>query len=64
MENLPIQKNNYDCGIFSLEYAEYRSKDAAVNFTQTNIPIEDQLRTNSAYFREKITQSQLFFLDR
>ncbi|VVC42487.1 Ulp1 protease family, C-terminal catalytic domain [Cinara cedri] len=34
----PIQKNSYDCGVFTCINAEYLSRDAKLDFTQADMP--------------------------
>ncbi|XP_054715978.1 sentrin-specific protease-like [Uloborus diversus] len=36
--NAPIQMNGSDCGMFTLKYAEYITRNASMNFDQANIP--------------------------
>ena len=52
--NLPHQLNCADCGVFALKYAEYASRDAPMDFSQSDM----------SYFRQEIMveilQSQIF----
>ncbi|KAJ3199393.1 SUMO1 sentrin specific peptidase 1 [Entophlyctis luteolus] len=36
-KDIPGQLNGYDCGVFACMYAEYRSRDAAFDFSQKNM---------------------------
>eukprot|EP00058_Branchiostoma_floridae_P025288 XP_002610778.1 hypothetical protein BRAFLDRAFT_126316 [Branchiostoma floridae] len=37
-ENIPKQTNSSDCGVFACQYAECETRDAAITFTQADIP--------------------------
>lgn len=41
----PTQQNGYDCGVFTCATAEFRSRGAALSFTQADMP----------YFRQRIS---------
>jgi len=38
-DDCPQQRNGYDCGIFTCVNAEYLARDAALDFTQDDMPI-------------------------
>ena len=38
VSNLPRQTNNYDCGVFALNYGEYTARNARFTFTQADVP--------------------------
>ena len=38
VQDLPQQKNNYDCGVFALKYADCAARDAEFNFCQNDMP--------------------------
>ncbi|KAG8191804.1 hypothetical protein JTE90_026835 [Oedothorax gibbosus] len=38
VKNLPQQQNGSDCGMFTLKYAEYITRDAPITFNQEHIP--------------------------
>lgn len=37
-KDCPIQKNGFDCGVFTCINAEYLSRDAKLDFTQEDMP--------------------------
>ncbi|CAH0700281.1 unnamed protein product [Spodoptera exigua] len=37
-EDIPQQRNNYDCGIFMCTFVEFSSRNAAYTFTQAHMP--------------------------
>ncbi|XP_057854571.2 ubiquitin-like-specific protease ESD4 [Cryptomeria japonica] len=37
MENIPLQENGSDCGVFMLKYADFHSRGMPPDFTQANI---------------------------
>lgn len=37
--NLPLQRNTWDCGVFACMFAEYLSRDAWPDFTQRDMEI-------------------------
>jgi len=43
-QDIPIQQNSSDCGVFMCQYAEYVSRRVPVNFAQSNM----------AYFRRRM----------
>ncbi|XP_054156831.1 sentrin-specific protease 1-like [Oppia nitens] len=38
VKNIPQQENGSDCGMFSCKYAEYISRNAKINFSQSHMP--------------------------
>ena len=44
VKDIPRQMNGSDCGMFTLKYAEYLSRNASITFTQEDMP----------YFRRRI----------
>ena len=36
-EEVPIQSNGYDCGVFALAFAEHLSRDTTLSFSQKDI---------------------------
>lgn len=36
VENIPLQENYYDCGVFACKYAEFISRRAPLTFTQVS----------------------------
>lgn len=44
VKNIPLQLNGYDCGVFSMVYAEFASRRAKVVFDQGHM----------GYFRDRI----------
>ena len=36
--NVRMQRNNADCGVFALMFAEYAARDAKIEFTQSDMP--------------------------
>lgn len=38
MQNIPRQPNFYDCGVFSLKYADYLSQGLPLGFTAEHMP--------------------------
>jgi len=38
-EDCPLQKNGYDCGVFTCINAEYLSRDAKLDFVQADMPM-------------------------
>lgn len=43
-EDIPHQRNGYDCGVFTCKYADYIAKEESFRFSQKNMP----------YFRKRI----------
>lgn len=43
-KDIPLQMNNFDCGVFTCIYAEFKSRYGKFSFTQENMP----------YFRTKM----------
>ena len=37
-KEIPEQKNSSDCGVFACQFAEFTTRDAAINFTQEDMP--------------------------
>jgi len=56
-EDIPLQQNSSDCGVFMCQYAEYASRRVPINFAQSNM----------AYFRKRmvweICTGKLMFSD-
>ena len=46
MDNIPLQTNHSDCGVFVCKFAEYISRRADINFTQKDMP---QFRKTMVY---------------
>ena len=44
VKDIPTQKNGFDCGMFTLKYSEYLSRNASITFTQEDMP----------YFRRRL----------
>ena len=44
VKDIPQQMNGSDCGMFTCKFAEYLSRNAAITFTQADMP----------YFRKRI----------
>jgi sentrin-specific protease 1 len=42
--DIPRQENGYDCGMFVCKFADFRSSDVPVRFSQTDLP----------YFRKRM----------
>ncbi|WCJ23489.1 Ubiquitin-like-specific protease ESD4 [Euphorbia peplus] len=38
LEDLPTQKNGYDCGVFMIKYADFYSRDIGLCFSQEHMP--------------------------
>ena len=38
-EDIPIQQNGYDCGVFAVKFAEYSGLDAILDFSQSDMPL-------------------------
>ena len=38
VKEIPKQMNGSDCGMFTLKYAEYLSRNASITFTQEDMP--------------------------
>ncbi|XP_003742210.1 uncharacterized protein LOC100908025 [Galendromus occidentalis] len=36
--NIPQQRNSFDCGVFALKYADHIAQDAKINFSQEDMP--------------------------
>ena len=39
VKDIPKQMNGSDCGMFTLKYAEYLSRNASITFTQEDMPL-------------------------
>ena len=37
-KEIPEQKNSSDCGVFACQFAEFITRDAAISFTQEDMP--------------------------
>ncbi|XP_018493709.1 uncharacterized protein LOC100899261 [Galendromus occidentalis] len=37
-QDIPLQQNGSDCGVFALKYADYAARDAKIDFTQEDMP--------------------------
>lgn len=48
-KNIPVQLNGSDCGVFTCKFAEYATRDAAISFTQEDMP----------YFRRRMVWEML-----
>ena len=36
-DNIPLQRNNYDCGLFVLKYAQYLAHNEPFDFSQDDM---------------------------
>lgn len=38
-DDIPLQTNSYDCGVFACKYAEYISRRVPITFDQVGVPL-------------------------